>query len=171
MKKLNVFLGNAEKAIACTFLLLTTSVAFFQVLNRHIFHLEIMGMGDLCIYAYMIALFFSFAYVAREDSQTAVEIVQNKLKERASPKWSQCYGVFLDAVSIGVVVIFLFPLYSAVGKAIRYPEWSVLIRWFNQSWLVQILFLTFCLCLFHMIAALWTKAAGVYATRQSGDRG
>ena len=160
MKKLNDLLGSVEKTIASIFLLLTTTVAFFQVLNRHIFHIEIMGLGDICIYAYMICLFFAFAFASKEGMQTAVEIIQNKIADR-SAKAGTYYAIVMDLFSIAVVVTFLLPLYTAVKKAARYPEWGTLIRWFNQSWLMYILFFTFCLSLFHMLFILWQKLRAV----------
>ncbi|GHV45149.1 hypothetical protein FACS1894204_03530 [Synergistales bacterium] len=157
MKKFNAIIGNAEKIVAGFFLLLTTTMATFQVLNRYLFHFEIMGIGDLCVYAYMICLFFSFAYVSYEGTHTSVEIIQNKLEQLKNLDIHRLYRAFLDVISIVIVVTFMFPLYSMLKKAIRYPEWSALIGWFNQSWLVYVLFFTFVLSLFHMIVILWEK--------------
>ena len=154
MKKLHNLLGSIEKVLACIFLILTTLMAFLQVLNRHIFHFEIMGIGDLCVYSYIICLFFAFAYAAKENSQTAVEVIQDRLRKLANGRIVEYYIAGLELISILVVIVFLFPLYNAAKKAARYPEWGTLIRWFNQSWLIYILFFTFCLCLFHMIFIL-----------------
>jgi TRAP-type C4-dicarboxylate transport system permease small subunit len=157
MKTFNEFIGNAEKVISGFFLLLTTTMAFFQVLNRYFFHFEIMGIGDLCVYAYMVCLFFGFAYVSYEGTHTSVEIIQNRLEHLKNVNIHRFYCVFLDVISIIIVVTFMFPLYSMSMKAMKYPEWGALISWFNQSWLVYILFFTVSLCLFHKFIILWKK--------------
>ncbi|MDR3280664.1 MAG: TRAP transporter small permease subunit [Synergistaceae bacterium] len=165
MKKFNALLGNIESIIAGFFLLVTTTTAFFQVLNRHIFHFAIMGMGDLCVYAYTISLFFAFAYASYESIQTSVEIIPNRLAQFKNKNIHKYYCIFLDLLSIVIVAVFVFSLYGMLKKAIRYPEWGTLIRWFNMSWLVYALFFTFCLCVFHMLLIL----RGRIASRNGGN--
>lgn len=157
MKKLNDFLGQIEQSIAALFLVITTTLAIFQVMNRHIFHWEIMGIGDLIVYSYVICLFFSFAHVAKEDQQTYVEVVPMKLGQLENKNIQKYYCMGLDLISIAVILTFLFPLYGAYRKAVKFPEWGTLITWFNQSWLVYLLFGVFVLGFFHMLVNFYYK--------------
>ena len=49
LDRIDGYIEAAEKWIAAVCLVLTTTLAFLQVLNRYLFHFEIMGIGDLYV--------------------------------------------------------------------------------------------------------------------------
>lgn len=156
VNKLNYWLGNIEKMISSVTLTLVTLLVSFLVLNRNIFHVEIMGINDLCIYLYVISLYAGIAYTTKEGGHSAVEVISIKLKKE-SPKYFGYYSIFCDIYALITVIIFLSPVFFIFKKAIQFPEHGVLITWFNQSWLVYVMFVTFCICAFHLIINIYHK--------------
>jgi C4-dicarboxylate transporter DctQ subunit len=70
------------------------------------------------------------------------------------PRGGAFYRVFLVALSIVILVTFLPTAYRFMLRAMQYPEYGTLIRWFNTSWLQILLFICLLLCLLHLLVIL-----------------
>jgi len=156
--RLDKALGGTEKWVASVCLALTTLLACIQVFNRYLLHFEIMGIGDLYVYIYVICLYASLAYTTKVGGHTAVEVLQNFLKRR-SPRASRLHGLAMQACSLMILLFFLSPASHTFRDAIRFPEWSTLVPWFNVSWLAYAMLLSLCLCVYHMLRNLYLSLA------------
>ena len=145
----NNTLGVLEHFVGGVFLILTTLLAFAQVVNRYCLHLQIMGIGDLALYCYVITLFSTLALTTKENGHTAVEMLQRKLVGN-NPRANRRYNVGKYIISLMVLLLFLGPLWNFFTDAMKYPEYGILIRWFNMSWLVYILFAAWVLAIYHI---------------------
>lgn len=157
--RIDGFIEAAEKWIASICLVLTTILAVLQILNRYIVHLEIMGIGDLYVYLYVICLYASFAYATKIDIHTSVDVLQGFLKKK-SPRGEHMHGIVIRFLSLAIAIGFLFPAYHFFLGAVEYQEWSTLVPWFNISWLVYAMFLSLCLSVWHMARNLFKAAFG-----------
>ncbi|MFA0888004.1 MAG: TRAP transporter small permease [Synergistales bacterium] len=152
--RLDNALAGTEKWVACVCLGLTTILAFIQVFNRYLLHFEIMGIGDLYVYLYVICLYASLAYTTKVGGHTAVEVLHNAI-ERRRPSAARVHGLAAQVVSLVILLVFLSPASHTLLAAIRFPEWSTLVPWFNISWLAYAMFLSLCLCVYHMLRNLY----------------
>jgi len=91
----------------------------------------------------------SIAATTREQAHTAVDMLRSKLF-RGKPRADTIYSIFLNIVSIIVVVIFLPVTWKFMLRAMKYPEYGTLATWFNTSWLQSALFFIVILILIHI---------------------
>lgn len=157
LDRIDRFIEAAEKWIASGCLILTTILAFLQILNRYILHFEIMGIGDLYVYIYVLCLYASLGYASSIDIHTSVDVFLGILK-RKSPRSARAYGIMLRVISLIIAVIFLYPAFNFFLSTIKYPVWSTLVPWFNTSWLAYAMFVSLCLSVYHMIRNLYKAA-------------
>lgn len=149
-------LGFLEKNIASLCLVVTTLLAFIQVINRYLLHFEIMGIGDLALYCYVICLYSSLAYATKEQNHTCVEVFYNRfIKGRA--KAQNIYFLAIEIIVLLIVITFMFPVTRFFLRSIEFPEYSTLVRWFNTSWLVYCMFIAFVLSIYHMLRQLYLR--------------
>lgn len=147
------FVRIAENIICSLGLMATTIIIFAQVINRYWLHFEIMWMNDMALYIFVSTVFITLALATRERGHIAVEILQERVL-RHFPSFRKAYFVIRGLVSLAVVFIFAFPVYKFLLRAIKYPEYGTLIRWFNTGWIVYCFFAMVCLMVFHLVVQI-----------------
>ena len=148
---------KAIELIELNFCLLTMSATTLlicaTVFNRYIFHYEIMWLNDAALYIFVSFMFVAFAVCAYREGHISIDMFWKKAF-RNTAKGTAFYRLFLVALSIAILVIFLPTAYRFMLRAMQYPEYGTLIRWFNTSWLQIFLFVCLLLCLLHLLVIL-----------------
>jgi len=148
---------KAIELIELNFCLITMSVTTLlicaTVFNRYIFHYEIMWLNDAALYVFVSFMFVAFAVCAYREGHISIDMFWKKAF-RNTAKGTAFYQLFLVALSIAILVIFLPTAYRFMLRAMQYPEYGTLIRWFNTSWLQIFLFICLILCLLHLLVIL-----------------
>lgn len=155
-KKIDNTLGVLEKNLASICLLVTTSLAFIQVVNRYLLHFEIMGIGDLALYCYVICLYSSLAFATKEQNHTSVEVFYNRFI-KGKVKAQNVYLLLIKVIVLGIVITFMFPVTRFFLRSIEFPEYATLLRWFNTSWLVYCMFFAFVVSIYHLLRQLYLQ--------------
>ena len=146
-------IGIAENIACATGLWLTTILIFFAIVNRYFLHLPIMWFNDLALYCFIFFTLIAAALTTRERGHTSVDAFRQKFFE-GKPKADTIYSIFINIVSIVAVVIFLPITWKFMLRAMKYPEYGTLVRWFNTSWLMSTLFISVVLILIHLFTLL-----------------
>ena len=123
---------------------------FFQILNRFWLRLDIMWINDLSLFIFIFFVFFAIVFTTREDGHTSVDMFIDLLFAK-NPFGRALYILFTRIFCILTVAIFLIPAYYFAMDAYQYPQPGNLVRWFNESWLMESLFFTMILSLLHLI--------------------
>ena len=140
----------AEGVVGSAGLVLVTLLMFAQVLNRYLLHFEIMVLGDLALYLFVFFMLVAAAFTTWREGHIAVDYFRDRaLKGR--PRGIAIHRASLVVISIALTCVFLSPAYKFMLRAIRYPEWGTLVRWFNLSWLHITLFVAAALILVHLL--------------------
>jgi len=160
MKYINIFIkktlkviGITEDIICAVGLWVTTILIFCAIINRYWLHLPIMWFNDLALYCFIFFMLITSALTTREREHTSVDVFRQKFFE-GKPRADVIYSIFLNIVSIVVVLIFLPVTWKFMLRAIKYPEYGTLVRWFNTSWLMSTLFIAIVLILVHLFTLL-----------------
>ncbi|MCK5768390.1 MAG: TRAP transporter small permease subunit [Candidatus Atribacteria bacterium] len=160
MKYINIFIKKTLKVIGITEniicgigLWVTTILVFCAIVNRYFLHFPIMWFNDLALYCFIFFMLITSSLTTREKGHTSVDVFRQKVFE-GKPRANTIYSIFLNSVSIVVVVIFLPATWRFMLRAIKYPEYSTLLRWFNTSWLMSTLFIAMLLILVHLFTLL-----------------
>jgi len=149
-------LGIIEKNLASLCLIVTTILAFIQVVNRYLLHFEIMGIGDLALYCYVICLYSSLAFATKEQNHTSVEVFYNRfIKGKITAE--NIYLLTIKLVVLAIVITFMFPVTRFFLRSIEFPEYATLLRWFNTSWLVYCMFIAFILSIYHLLRQFYLQ--------------
>lgn len=129
---------------------LTTILVFCEIINRYFLHLPIMWLSDSALYCFIFFMLIAAALTTRERGHTSVDILPSKMFAKR-PKAGHIYKIFLDTISIFIVLMFLPVTKQFMLHAKKYPEYATLVRWFNTSWLRMTLFYSFILILLHLV--------------------
>ena len=157
-----------ENVICGAGLFITTFMTFFQVLNRYWLLYEIIWLSDLALYIFIAFMFLVIPLTTRQGGHTAVDVfVESVFAGR--PRGRVAYTAFLKMVSIGTVAVFLIPTWAFALRAAKYPQFATLVRWFNTSWLMEMLFVSLVLCLLHLLHGLACDIATLVAMRGAGE--
>jgi C4-dicarboxylate transporter DctQ subunit len=158
------------EVIICLFgLIATTLLICVQVVNRYWLHIEIMWLNDLALYVFILLMFMAFSATTWKEGHVPVEILKNKVFKNR-PVGGAVYRVFLVALSI-VILVAIFPVtYQFTARAIKFPEYATLVRWFNTSWLMITLFIAFGLTLLHLLVILGRDIKVMIKTIQTNTR-
>lgn len=140
---------SAETAICAVGLMITTLLIFAQVVNRYVLHFEIMILNDLALYTFVFFMLLAAAYTTWNEGHVAVDMFREWLV-RGRPVAAHVYRVFLVLLSIGILCLLLPIAYAFMRRAIAYPEYGTLVRWFNTSWLQILVFWSLLLVLLHL---------------------
>lgn len=138
-----------ERWICMAGLLLSTVLVFAQVINRYWLHFEIMWIGDMALYIFVITYILAIALAASHKGHISVEMLPDRLF-RDKPMGKRSYALVMDIVTLVSILVFLQPVYGFFRMSLQYPEYGTLIRWFNTGWLVQVMFYTMVLSAVHM---------------------
>lgn len=144
---------KVEETICFVGLTVCTLLICATVVNRYWLHLEIMWLNDLALYCFVLFMFFAFAVTTMKKGHVAVNIVSTKLFYNR-PLGGAIYNIFLELLSLLIVLIFLPSVYHFMTRAMKYPQYGTLVRWFNTSWLQIGLFFAFTLVVFHLLVIL-----------------
>ncbi len=145
--------------IACSFLV------FIQVLNRYIFHFEIMWIGDLSLYFYVFFMILTISLTARAGSHTSVDVfVDIMFKDKE--KGLKIYKIFVGLVVLAILIYMLPMSQKMFARAMKYPEFGTLVRWFNTSWLRELVLITITLSIIHTIHNIGVQITNLYRDKR-----
>jgi len=130
--------------VACTLLV------FAQVINRYWLHFEIMWFGDLALYSFIFFMFVAAAVTTWREGHVAVDFLRERITKN-KPTRAAVYRVFLVVLSIAVLGVFLPIAYQFMLRAMKYPQYGTLVRWFNTSWLQITVFVALAFVLLHLL--------------------
>jgi len=149
-----------ETALCYAGLVLCSFMVFVQVLNRYLLHYEIMWIGDLTLYIFVPMMILSISLTAREGGHTSVDVFVDILFE-SKPLGRKIYGIFVDCLTLGVLV-YVLPMGMKLFKhALKFPEYGTLVRWFNTSWIRETILVMLVLCLLHTVHRIGTQLASL----------
>jgi len=138
-----------EKWICSVGLLVSTILVFAQVINRYWLHYEVMWIGDMALYVFVITYILAIALAASQKGHIAVEMLSDHLFGK-KPSSKAVYTLVMDVITLVSILVFLKPVTGFFLMSLKYPEYGTLIRWFNTGWLVQVMFATMVLSAVHM---------------------
>lgn len=141
---------STQLVIGTIGLLASTFLIFAQVLNRYWLNIEIMWLGDLALYIFIFFMFIAAAVATWQESHVAVDAFREKIT-RLKPTLAAAYRVLLTILSIAVLAVFMPLMYQFMLRAMKYPEWGTLARFFNESWLQIGAFIAMALVMMHLL--------------------
>ncbi len=140
----------AESVVCAVGLMLTTLLIFAQVVNRYFLHFEIMWLSDLALYVFIFFMLIAAAVATWREGHVAVDFLRDRItRDRAVG--AAIYRVLLDVISIAALYTILPVAYRFMKRAMKYPEYGTLVRWFNTSWLQITLYIALALVLVHLL--------------------
>jgi TRAP-type C4-dicarboxylate transport system permease small subunit len=95
-------------------------------------------------------MFVAASVTTWREGHVAVDIFRDKFT-RNKPTRAVVYRIFLVVLSIAVLGVFLPIAYQFMLRAMKYPEYGTLVRWFNTSWLQITLFVALAFVLLHLL--------------------
>jgi len=149
MKKISNIIAIIENIICDIGIWMCTILLFLGIINRYFLHFPIMWIDDLALYSFIFYILFSIALSTRKEGHIAVDVFRVKFF-KGKPKTDIMYSIFLRIISFIVALIFINTTYKFMLRAIKYPEYGTLVRWFNTSWLMSALFFVMILVLIHI---------------------
>jgi TRAP-type C4-dicarboxylate transport system permease small subunit len=147
------FVETAEGAVCAVGVFITSLLIFAQVVNRYFLHYEIMWFSDLALYVFIFFMLVAAAYATWREGHVAVDFLRDRIVS-GKPVLAAVYRVVLDVMSITILCTILPAAYRFMKRAIKYPEYATLVRWFNTSWLQIALFISLALVLIHLVVIL-----------------
>jgi len=144
------WIKTAEMAICGVGLIITTLLIVAQVINRYVLHFEIMILNDLALYTFVFFMLLAAAYTTWNEGHVAVDVFREWLV-KGRPVAAAVYRVSLVFLSIATLCLLLPIAYAFMRRAMEYPEWGTLVRWFNTSWLQILVFWSLLLVLLHLL--------------------
>lgn len=161
-------LQAGETAACAVGLSATTLLIFAQVVNRYWLHFEIMILGDLALYCFIFFMFIAAAVATWNESHVSVDVLKAKLL-RGKPISLAVHRVAMVFLSIGILCLFLPQAHKFLLRAIEYPEYGTLVRWFNTSWLMGTFALGMILVLVHLLVLAVRDVRELRALRSGRD--
>ena len=157
------------ETVACAVgLSATTLLIFAQVVNRYWLHFEIMILGDLALYCFIFFMFIAAAVATWNENHVSVDILRAKVL-RDKPMSLAVHRVVMAILSIGILCLFLPPVHKFLLRAIQYPEYGTLVRWFNTSWLMGTFAVGMTLVLVHLLVLAVRDVRELRALRSGRD--
>jgi len=141
---------TAQVTICAIGLVATTFLIFAQVINRYWLHFEIMWLSDLALYVFIFFMFIAAAITTWREGHVAVDFFRDRVT-RNKPTAAAIYRVCLVILSIVVLSLFLPITYQFMLRAMKYPEYGTLARFFNESWLQITLFFAMAFVMLHLL--------------------
>ena len=157
---------NAEGAVCAVGLFVTSVLIFAQVVNRYFLHFEIMWFSDLALYIFIFFMLLAAAYTTWREGHVAVDFLRGKIV-KDKPVSAAVYRVVLDLMSIAALGAILPAAFRFLKRALKYPEYGTLVRWFNTSWLQITLLIALVLVLMHLVVILGTDIGDLYQKTRS----
>jgi len=163
-------LQSAELIICGFGLCLTTLLIFAQVLNRYWLHFEIMILGDLALYCFIFFMFIAGAVATWKECHVSVDAFRDKAL-CGRPRGLARHRAVLTVMSVVILASFLPQVHSFVLRALKYPEWGTLVRWFNHSWLMESFGVAMVLVLLHLLVIAGRDIKALLDERKSPEGG
>jgi TRAP-type C4-dicarboxylate transport system permease small subunit len=159
--KILTFVETAEGTICAIGLFITSVLIFAQVVNRYFLHFEIMWFSDLALFVFIFFMLVAAAYATWREGHVSVDFLRDRVV-RGRPVRAAVYRVVLDVLSLMALCAILPAAYRFMKRAIQYPEYATLVRWFNTSWLQMTLFVALVLVLLHLTVILRRDMGELY---------
>ena len=169
IKKFMRFLTLAENVICTVGLLGTTFLITFQILNRFWLKLSVNWINDFALFLFIFFVFFAIVLTTRIDGHTTVDILVDGVFAR-HPVGKAVYTLLTRAVCVATLVAFVKPAYEFALDAWNYPQPGNLVRWFNESWLMETLLVCVLLCIVHLVYNIAEGVAKIRALRQTSEK-
>ena len=150
IRKALAVLQRAEAMICAVGLVATTVLIFAQVINRYWLHLRIMILGDMALYCFIFFMFIAGAMATWKENHVSVDILRERLFQNR-PRAQATQRLILTLMSLLILCAFLPQAISFLQRAVEYPEYGTLVRWFNTSWLMETFVVGMVLVLLHLI--------------------
>ncbi len=134
MKKFFSRLADFELLLSAFGLGIAIVLNFCQVVNRYWLHYEVMWLGDLMLYIFIISIYGAITYASAVKAHISVDIIpeayckNNKLK-------TEIYSFFKNTITLVMILAFCPSVWSVFKRSIMYPEYATMVRWFNLGWL------------------------------------
>lgn len=141
---------TAEGIICSIGLITVTLLIFAQVANRYFLHFEIMWFGDLALYCFIFFMLVAAALATWREGHIAVDYFHDRAF-KGKPRGIAIHRASIVVISIALACVFLPTAYKFMLRAMKYPEYGTLVRWFNTSWLQITLFVAFALVVVHLL--------------------
>jgi TRAP-type C4-dicarboxylate transport system permease small subunit len=161
--------ATAEGIFGSAGLIATTLLVFVQVLNRYWLHFEIMWFGDLALYCFIFFMLVAGAFTTWREGHIAVDFFRGKAFG-SKPRAYSTHRASIVVISIAIAGVFLPTAYEFMLRAIKYPEYGTLVRWFNTSWLQITLFVALALVLVHLLVIAGRDIGDVIRNYRTGSR-
>lgn len=157
-----------ENIFCFSMLILCSLLVVLQILNRYIFHFEIMWIGDLSLYLFIPSLIYSIAITTREQHHTSVDVfIETFIKNK--PVLIKLSRILIN-IFVLAVIIYLIPMAHRIFlSAMKYPEYGTLVPWFNTSWIRQSVLVALSLCAFHTLHHIAMQTLELFKGFKSGD--
>ena len=152
---------TAEGAVCAVGLFLTTLLIFAQVLNRYLLHFEIMWLSDLALYIFIFFMLIAAAYATWKEGHVAVDFLHDRIIQ-GRPRLGVVYRLGLNLLALAALWTILPVAFKFMKRAMKYPEYGTLVRWFNTSWLQITLFIALFLVLIHLLVIIGRDISDVY---------
>jgi TRAP-type C4-dicarboxylate transport system permease small subunit len=162
MKMFFHILTKLEFFLASTGLLLTIFLTFCQVVNRYWLNFEIMWISDFALYIFIFTIYLAIPYGASQKTHIAVDVLPELLCSDSKVK-KAFFEIFKSGVTILMVCGLIAPTWTLLKRAIRYPEYATLVRWFNMSWLFYAMSAMIVLVILHYF---WHLASSVFELKK-----
>lgn len=140
----------AESVVCAAGLGGCTLLAFAQVVNRYWLHFEVIWLGNLALYFFIFFMFIAAAQTTWRKGHITVSYFHEKVF-RGKLRTTAIHRIFIDIISIVILCVFLPAVYNFASRALQYPEYSSMLRWFNLSWLQITLLVGLVLVLVHLL--------------------
>ena len=164
------FVQTAETVVCAIGLSVTTLLIFAQVVNRYWLHFEIMILGDLALYCFIFFMFIAAPVATWNENHVSVDILKAKVLQ-GKPMSLAVHRVAMVLLSIGILCLLLPPVHKFLLRAIEYPEYGTLVRWFNTSWLMGTFAFGMILVLVHLLVLAARDVKNLRALRATRDGG
>ena len=170
-QRLLTLIQGAETVICAFGLVATTLLVFAQVVNRYWLHFEIMILGDLALYCFIFFMFLAGALATWKENHVSVDILRDRVL-RNRPLAGARHRVAVVFLAIVILLTFLPQVYRFLLRALQYPEYGTLVRWFNTSWLMEAFAVALILVLLHLvvIAVRDTRALMEIKNTKNGEQ-
>ena len=152
---------TVEGAICAIGLFATTLLIFAQVLNRYLLHFEIMWLSDLALYIFIFFMLIAAAYATWNEGHVAVDFLRDRIVQ-GRPRLAAGYRLGLNLLALIALWSILPVAYKFMTRAMKYPEYGTLVRWFNTSWLQITLFISLFLVLIHLLVIIGRDIGDFY---------
>ena len=173
LKRILHIIQSVEGTICVIGLFLTTLLIFAQVLNRYLLHFEIMWLSDLALYIFVFFMLIAAAYSTWKEGHVAVDFLRDRITS-GKPRRAAAYRLGLNLLAVVALWAILPIAYKFMKRAMKYPEYGTLVRWFNTSWLQITLFIALFLVLIHILVIIGRDIGDLYKTfkepAQEGDQ-